>query len=537
MTTLNDNAVRDRIISAGRARKISRRSFMGHACATGLTATAASTLWTSQVAASTPSRGGTFRVGVHDANTSDILDPGLYNSYFTVQLSHASRSYITAINPDGTLGPDLAESWSASPDATVWTFELSKNATFHDGRPVTSRDAIASLRHHMREGSSSVAKPLLASVKDVRADGDHTLIVELNEGLADLPYIINEYHIAIVPADADGNADWQSGIGSGPYKIDSWEPGIGASLTRHEGWHGEGGWFDAVELIAINDPNARQTALLSNDVDAVSSVDVKTLRLLSRRPGIEIINLPSGSTVTLPMIASSAPFENNHIRMAMKHAIDREEMIEKILFGTATLGNDFHISPNMPYYPTDIPQRPYDPDKAKWHLKEAGLDSFDTNFSASDSLMSGAVDFATLYAEQARSAGINIKVVREPNDGYWSDVWQKKPFVFAKWGARPTPDSIFSLIYESGSSWTETFWSHERFDSLLRQAKGELNDATRSEMYREMAIISRDEGSTVIPMFTNYVYAMRDSVAHHDIVSNSWELDGARAYQRWWFKS
>ena len=131
--------------------------------------------------------------------------------------------------------------------------------------------------------------------------------------------------------------------------------------------------------------------------------------------------------------------------MALKLAIDRDELVEKIVFGTATVGNDFHISPNMPYYPEDIPQRSYDPEKAKYHLKQAGLDSLDLDMSASDSIMPGAVDFVTLFAQQAKAAGINIKPIREPGDGYWSDVWLKKPFIFSKWGARPTPDTMFTL--------------------------------------------------------------------------------------------
>ena len=531
------NHILNRIIAAGRRRGVTRRQFMQHTTATGLTATAAATLWSNEVSAMTPSQGGKFRVAIHDANTSDVQDPGQYLSVFMIQLAHASRSYMTMINPDGTVGPDMADSWEASPDARVWTFSLNQNATFHDGRKFTSRDAVASLTHHMGEDSTSAAKSLLGNVVEVRADGDHAVVVELDQGLADLPYILTDYHIAICPADADGNLDWQGGIGAGPYKIESFNPGVSATLSKHDGWHGEGAYFDAIEMIAINDPNARQTALVSGDVDAVSSVDLKTLELLRRRPGLEILNLPSGSTVTMPMHVTAAPFSDNNVRMALKLAMDREELIEKIVFGTATLGNDFHISPNMPYYPDGIEQRTYDPDKAKWHLKEAGMEGLTLDVSASDSIMPGAVDFVTLYAEQAKAAGISLKPVREPGDGYWADVWLKKPFIFSKWGARPTPDMIYTLAYQSGAPWSEAFWSNEQFDKILLEAKAELDDARRAEMYRDMSVLLRDEGGSIVPMFTNYVYAHSDKVGHDETVSSTWELDGARAYQRWWFKS
>ena len=237
------------------------------------------------------------------------------------------------------------------------------------------------------------------------------------------------------------------------------------------------------------------------------------------------------------MHVDKAPFTVNNVRMAMKLSMDRDELNEKIFFNAGTVGNDFHISPNMPYYPEGIEQRTYDPDKAKWHLKQAGMDSLDMNMSASDSVQPGAVDFVTLYSEQAKAAGINITPVRESGDGYWADVWLKKPFMFSSWGGRPTPDVIFSLAYQTGAAWSEAFWSNERFDELLLQAKAELDDTLRAEMYREMCMIARDDGGSIVPHFTNYVYAHLTNVGRPDVVGNTWELDGARAYQRWWFKS
>ncbi|NIO43584.1 MAG: peptide ABC transporter substrate-binding protein, partial [Burkholderiales bacterium] len=108
---------------------------------------------------------------------------------------------------------------------------------------------------------------------------------------------------------------------------------------------------------------------------------------------------PSGSAITLPMFCDVAPFDNVDVRLALKYAIDRKEIVEKIMFGTATIGNDYHVSPGMPYAPTDIPQRPYDPDKAKFHLKKAGVSNLNVNLSAADSILPGAVDMCVLYSE------------------------------------------------------------------------------------------------------------------------------------------
>ena len=514
----------------------SRRRFMEGALAFGMTVTAASTLWSEKVEAATPKRGGTFRVGVHDGNTTDTYDPGKYQSVGDIQLAHAHRSYLTEITSENGLGPDMATGWSASDDAAVWTFELNKDATFHNGKKFTAADAVASLNHHRGENSTSAAKALLASVTDIKADGDHTIVISLDQGFADLPWIMTDYHLAMCPANADGTIDWENGVGAGPYKVVARDAGVYINLERHDGWHREGAYFDAINMTVLNDPNTRQAAIVTGDVDAVTSLDLKTLNLLKRNKNVEIDNVPSGSAITLPMHVDVAPFDNVDVRLALKYAINREEIIQKILFGTGTIGNDFHVSPGMPYYP-DLPQRPYDLDKAKFHLKKAGMSELNVSLSAADSVLPGAVDMVTLYAEQARGAGINIQPVREPNDGYWSNVWLKKPWTFVKWGARPTPDNMFTLAYKDDADWNESHWKNPRFNELLLLAKKELNQERRAEMYREMCELAKDDGGTIIPMFTNFVYGRRANVKHGPNLASSWELDGGRGYHRWWFES
>ena len=163
----------------------------------------------------------------------------------------------------------------------------------------------------------------------------------------------------------------------------------------------------------------------------------------------------------------------------------------------------------MPFYAGDLEQRPYDSDKARFHLKKAGLDSLTVDFHTADAPFAGGVDAAVLYKEAALKSGIEINVVREPNDGYWSHVWNKKPFCLAQWGARPVPDMILSLVYASGAAWNESNFNHERFDTILVEARAELDEAKRAELYREMQMIIRDDCGVVIPFFKNYVYARR----------------------------
>lgn len=523
----------DRLAEAARRGRISRRSFMYHAMAAGMTASAATGLWTTGARAE-PQRGGTFRIAQHDGNTSDTHDPATYQSNQQIILAHTHRAFLTLINPDGSLGPDVATEWSATPDASEWTFKLNDKATFHSGAKVTANDVVASLNYHRGE-TTSAAKSLLTDVEDIVDNGDHSVTVKLASGNADLPWLMTDYHLVILPAKEDGGIEWQSGDGCGPYKLVDHNPGVGSRLVRHEDWHLEGAWFDEVQITYINDPNARNTALVTGDVDAVSLLENKTLTLLQRDPNITIENVPSAQAITMPMFCDVAPFDNVDVRNALKLSINRPEMVEKITFGAATLGNDFHHSPAMPYWPEDIPQREYDPEQAKALLKKAGMENLSVELKTADSITTGAVDAAVLYAEHAKAAGINIKVSREPNDGYWSDVWLKEPWCMVSWGARPTPDVLYSLAYKSGADWNESHWENERFNELLLQAKSELDDSLRAEMYREMALLARDDGGTVLPYFPNFVYARRGNVQTTGEVAPSWMLDGYRAASRWWF--
>ncbi len=529
-----DKVFIDKIVQAGCKKKLDRREFMTYATAAGLSLSGASTLWSSKVAAQTPKKGGHFRAGTHDGNTTDSLDPGAYQGNAEILVSHTHRSYLTEITSDNTLGPDMADSWEASPDAKVWTLELNKDATFQSGKKFTAKDAVASLNHHRGEATTSAAKPLLADVTDIRADGDHTLVIELSQGFADLPWVMTDYHFTMLPANEDGTIDWQSGDGAGPYKLVNHEPGVRHDFERHDGWHREGAYFDKVTALVLNDPNARQSALVTGDVDACTRLDPKTVGLLKRNENIVVENIPSGQAVTLPMFCDQAPFDNVDVRLALKNAINREEIVEKILYGGAVPGNDYHIAPTMPYWP-NLEQRVYDPDKAKFHLKNAGLDSLNVKLSASEGIHPGAVDMCVLFAESAKAANINIDVVREPADGYWSNVWLNKPFVFVTWGGRPTPDNIFTLAYKQGAAWNESHWENARFNELLLQAKAELDENLRAEMYREMAQISRDDGGTIIPVFLNLTYARQANVHHGPSLSAAWTLDGDRAAHRWWF--
>lgn len=223
--------------------------------------------------------------------------------------------------------------------------------------------------------------------------------------------------------------------------------------------------------------------------------------------------------------------------MALKLAVDRNEIVEKILKGHGYVGNDHPISKVHQYFATDIEQRTFDPDKAKWHIKQAGIDKLSVSLSASDAAFNGALDTVTLMSEHAKQAGIDIKIVREPNDGYWANVWKKKPWCVSYWDGRPTEGWMISSAYSCTAEANESNLKNETLDNLLKQALSVTDDAQRKQIYHHAQLLLRDECGSLIPMFANHIHGLNKKVQHPERVAGNWQLDGHRATERWWFES
>ena len=514
---------------------LTRRHFLQSGAATGVAAAGLGAGLLPRRAHAAPQRGGTIRVAKGHGSTTDTLDPATYNNGYMVAVAYGLHGFLTGIGRDGSIQPELAESWEPTPDAKTWRFKLRRGATFHNGRPVTVGDVVNSMNYHRGEDSTSAAKPLLAAVTDVRVEGDDTIVFDLEAGNADFPATFTDYHLIIAPSQ-DGTIEWRSGIGCGPYKLVEWDPGVISRFERHQDdWNQDRGWFDAVELLSIVDLNARTSALVSGDIHAADKLDLKTVGMLGRNQDLSIHSVAGNQHYTFAMGTNQAPFSDNNVRLALKYAIDREELVEKILFGYGTVGNDHPIGRGQRFFNDELEQTSYDPDRAKFHLREAGLDSLSVELAAADAAFPGAVDAAVLYQNSAEAANIDISVKRVPNDGYWSDVWMVHPFCAVYWGGRPVEDAMLTTAYAAGADWNDTFWENERFNTLLVAARAELDEDKRRAMYYEMQEILNRDGGTVIPMFANYVFASTTDLATGDGFSSHWDMDGKRWMERWWF--
>ena len=517
------------------AGRISRRSFIRRITALGMAAAVPSALLLQEAKAAQPKRGGHLRVGSGHGATSDSLDPSQHTSSYITILIMAQLNRLTEVNNEGKLIPELAESWEASSDATEWVFDLRKGVEFHNGKTLDADDVIATINYHRGETSKSTVNAAANQIVELKSDGKHRVVFRLSEGNADFPFFLSAPELGVMPLE-NGELNPISGIGTGGYILEEYDPGVRSTLKRNPNFFKEGSaHFESAEVITILDPTTRMNALVTNEVDVIDKVELKIAHLLEKDQSLEILDVTGTLHFDYPMRTDIPPFDNNDVRLALKHAIDREELQQKILRGHGALGNDHPISPSMRYFAKELEQRVYDPDKAKFHLKQAGMENLKVELSASEGIFNGALDSVLLYREQAAKAGIEIVPKREPNDGYWSNVWMTKPWSACYWTGRPTEDWMFSQGYAESASWNDTFWSHDRFNQLLREARSELDESKRREMYVEMQRIVRDEGGALIPLFANYVIGHSKKVAHAEAVSGAYDLDGAKILERWWF--
>ena len=511
--------------------KLSRRDFLGRAALLGVTATFANSLLGSAVRAEGPVKGGILKAGLQGGESTDGLDPAAINNQVTGAFARCWGEKLIDIDADGGMVYQLAEEVGASADGKTWTFKIRKGVTFHDGKELDANDVLATIERHAGPETKSGALGVLRGIDTLKVDGAD-FVVTLKEANADLPFLMSDYHLVIQPNGGKDNP--QAGVGTGPYKIASHEPGVREIGARHDGyWNAaNSGYADQVEIIVINDSTARTSALQGGQVHMMNRVEPKIVELIKRIPGVAIHNIAGGAHYVFAMQCNTAPFDNNDLRLAMKYAIDRKDLVDKIVRGYGSVGNDIPVNTSYPLFSDDIEQRVFDPDKAAFHYKKSGH-SGPVTLITSDVAFPGAVDAAQLYQQSAAKAGIVIDVQRAPGDGYWAEVWNKKPFSASYWVGRPTQDQQYSTAYLSTADWNETRFFREDFDKLVIAARAELDEAKRKAMYRDMAMIVRDDGGAIIPMFNDWIDAVSDKVAGFKPYPSG-ELMGGLALSKCW---
>jgi peptide/nickel transport system substrate-binding protein len=242
-------------------------------------------------------------------------------------------------------------------------------------------------------------------------------------------------------------------------------------------------------------------ALLSGDVHLISAVDPRATQRVASTPGYAIKETKSGLYTDLIMRRDNTITGNPDFVEGMKYLFDREQIRTAVFRGYAVIGNDQPIPPGHRYYFAGLPQRPYDPDKAKFHLQKAGAVGLTLPPIYATSDANGSIEMAEMMQLTAQKIGVNLAVNRVPADGYWSNHWMKHPLGFGSINPRPSADVLFTQFFKSDAPWNESGWKNPQFDQLLITARAETDDAKRKQMYADMQTIVSNQGGIGIPSF------------------------------------
>ncbi|WP_460452148.1 ABC transporter substrate-binding protein [Alsobacter sp. SYSU BS001988] len=454
--------------------------------------------------AQTPVSGGNLRAAGWSSSTADTLDPAKASLSTDYVRCCAFYNRLTFIDKAGVAQMELAESFDTK-DAKVWTIKLRKDVTFHSGKTLSSADVVYSLKRHLDPAVGSKVNSIAKQITDVKPVDALTVEVTLDSPNADLPIILGTHHFMII---AEGTTDFSKANGTGAFTCQTFEPGVRSVGLRNKNyWKSQKAHLESFEFFAIPDDPARVNALLSGDIQLAGAINPRSIRLVESQPGVVLSKTTSGNYTNLNMRLDMAPGDKAGFVEGVKHLLNREQIQKSALRGLAEIANDQPVPPSHPYFNAELKPKAFDPDKAKSLFQKAGVLGQSIPVVASDAAAS-SVDMAVVLQQAGANIGMNFDVKKVPSDGYWSNYWLKAPVHFGNINPRPTPDILFSLLYATSAPWNESQYKSEKFDRMLVEARGLLDQGKRKQIYGEMQAMIANEAGTAIPVWISNVDAL-----------------------------
>ncbi len=460
-----------------------------------------------------PRHGGTLRVSIEQAPVK--LSPLQHRVTPEYLLGELLYSGLTRLGPGMTAEPDLAVSWSASPDLTEWTFILRPGVTFHDGSPFGAKDVVATFQAIMDPATGSPGRSNVGPVASVVALDDTTVRFMLKAPYADLPVAVAYTNAKIVPAAilAAGPARLdREAVGTGPFRLVSYEPSRLTVVERNPAYYRPGGpLLDRVEVLLYPDPTARTSAQIGGDTDLMLSVEPTSFARLQAAPGIEALRTPSGQFLNVVMGCTQKPFDDIRVRRALSLSVDRAALVDLVAEGLGTVGADVPV--NAAYHFHDkLPDKQEDQAEARRLLAAAGYPrGLAVTLVASDR-PGTRTQLGVALREMAKPAGFDITVQTMAHATFLDQVWLKGPFYVGLYNMQATMDAIFSLLHTSDAPWNESKWNNPVFDKLVQTARATADEAQRRTLYAQAQQLMYDEVPTLIPTFFDLLAARSTQV-------------------------
>ncbi|MGV9873582.1 ABC transporter substrate-binding protein [Streptomyces cellulosae] len=480
-------------------------------------------------AGGTPQRGGRLRAAFAGGGAGETLDPHRANLFADAARAKALFDKLADYGPDLAARPRLAERWEPNRTLDRWQVTL-REATFHDGRPVTAEDVLHSYRRTADPREAFRAKASLEPIDldASRATGRRSVEFVLKRPTAEFPNVLAAFGAYIVPAHAD-DFD-RAPVGSGPFRFVSFAPGRSAVFRRHDDHWDGAPYLDEVEFVVANEESARVNALLGGQVEYAHELNPTTARAHEGKGQIDIVRLRNSAMQAFCMKTDRPPFDDVRVRRAFFLIADREELVDAALSGAGETGNDL-FGKGYEYYADGLPQREQDLEQARFLLKQAGAEDLHVTLDTS-AVAAGFTEAASVFRDQAKRAGVTVDVRMGSKDSYWSDILDGGTLSCYRSGAMPIESHISQRLL-TDSTTNATHWRHRDFDALYRQAQSTRDTKDRAAVYERMQRRLYAEGGFLVWGFADWIIGTARGVRGVEANAPANTLDWARFDKVW----
>ena len=517
-----ENALLDDLLTE----RIDRRTFLRHASRLGVGLPLLGALAAASGAGFAPRRAvaGGSSVGVVKAAVAmphGAIDPILVNDSGSYQLIFQVAEFLCVTQPDLTLKPVLAESWSHNNDGSVWTFKLRRGVKFHNGLGLRADDVVASFDRLSDPGGASnalsVFKGVLSKGGSRKVD-DFTVAFHLDAPNGNFPYTvsIDNYNAVILPANYHGNYE-RDFIGTGPFRLDSYRPRQGAMFVRNPDYWGPKALPDRIEFKFYSDIQPRLLALQAGEVDMLDAIPVFASPAIRTNPDINIIQVRSANHRQLHMRCDVAPFSDKRVRQALALSLDRKKLVDGLCRGMGVMGNDSPFTPLFPSTDPTVPQRDQDILKAKQLMEAAGVAAgFDITLTTER--YTDIPEYAQLVQNFAKELGIRVGLKVETQALYYgksipgqSD-WLDSALGITDYAHRGVPNTLLGNPLLSNGPWNAAHFKNAAYDALVPRYVKALDLAAQRSAARDIQTLLLDETPLIIGYFPDLLVPVRKGV-------------------------
>jgi peptide/nickel transport system substrate-binding protein len=472
--------------------------------------------------------GGALRVGATGGGAKDSIDAHRPTVDTDIMRCWNLYESLAVRTPDfSELQMLVAESIEAEKSPKTWTVRLKEGVTFHNGKPVTADDVIFSLRRILDPKDPKVGAASIGYVeeKKLKKMDERTVRITLEFANAGFPDDVGQYFNAIVPTDYDP----KNPVGTGPFQYKSFTAGQQSEFTKYADYWEEGKpYVDSLTIIDFPDDTARTNALLGGQVDVIDNLPAAQLQNVKSNPNLRVLSSKTGAWQPFTMRVDQAPFDDVRVRQAFRLIVDREQMVQQVLSGQGRIANDLY-APYDPAYADDLPQRQQDLEQAKSLLKQAGREGLSVELVTAP-VFQGIVEAAQVFAQQAKGAGVNVKVRKVDSGTFYGDNYLKWTFAQDFWATRVYLSQVAQGDLPE-SPFNETHWKDPKFIDLIQQARAEVDEGKRADILHEAQTMQYEQGGYIIQYFSNIIDA------HSAKLGGFVEAKSGFPFGNYWFKN